>query len=649
MSNINSTTSNINSTSSLINNQDDTIYFLNILHSMCTNSLQSHHNIPDSDKLIYDIFGIERKSHLQLLKEYIDYVGSVINYCKLNPEHILNRESRICYNKNLSRLQDMIKINHHADKIKCFVLSIKKIPKINFDSVLKTNYFIKLEYFDTEKFNDLMKEKPILIKPLKTQVLSNKTFIDPIMLEKHNCSDNHFIRSTNILNQKCCITKDKYFLENITNVLKNDIHTLDIKQATFNNNHINYDTITAGCVKTKNHTIRLNIKFKISVDNFCIFESNNKELLQFITRNKVSRKNHAVNFNFVKATIKNTPAILLDDKYKYDFDERIEFESFNFYKLVNSKIYKLLCDNANKQGQLSSIFCNDCKIYTTSENTNIKCSQCDESYCRICSKKTHPFAECTQELSIEELEKINETITPCPKCNTPYERTDACVHMQCKGTCNTDFCHLCGNIWDSEIGFHHIWDCLCSEISKYPKIIEYIPILINKSTLINITKPQIKILQKFPKLLQYLIDTQQSIIVIGNTTEKIESLKKDTRFNNHEELNEELNEELIINNHEDIVINNHESKLSLDTTDHISSESHKYINIWNKNIFSIIGSTYEQAINNNEIAKSYHHKIYTNNTNNSHINYHHTISNVRTSNNSHINYRGNNHDNNHRL
>ena len=593
-SNISSTSSNINSTSSLINNQGDTIYFLNILHTICTNSLQSHHNIPDSDKLIYDIFGIERKSHLHLLKDYIDYVGSVIYYCKLNPEHILNRESRICYNKNLSRLQDMIKINHHTDKIKCFILSIKKIPKINFDSD-----FIKLEYFDTQKFNDLMKEKPILIKPLKkTQVLSNKTFIDPIMLEKHNCSDNHFIRSTNILNQKCCITKDKYFLENITNVLKNDIHTLDIKQATFNNNHINYDTITAGCMKTKNHTIRLNIKFKISVDNFCIFESNNKELLQFITRNKVSRKNHAVNFNFVKATIEKTPAILLDDKYKYDFDERIEFESFNFYKLVNSKIYKLLCDNANKQGQVSSIFCDDCKIYTTSESTNIKCSQCDESYCRICSKRTHPFAECTQELTIEELEKINEIITPCPKCNTLYERTDACVHMQCKGTCNTDFCHLCGNIWDSEIGFRHIWDCLCSEISNYPKIIEYIPILINKSTLINITKPQIKILQKFPKLLQYLIDTQQSIIVIGNTSEKIESLKKDTRFNNHETK---------LSLHTD-------NQLSPEPSSEPSSESHKYINIWNKNIFSIIGSTYEQAINNNEIAKSYHHKLYANNS-----------------------------------
>jgi hypothetical protein len=185
---------------------------------------------------------------------------------------------------------------------------------------------------------------------------------------------------------------------------------------------------------------------------------------------------------------------------------------------------------AGKPNEISSLLCSECKIYTTSDKTDIICSRCHETYCRKCSHKVHPFTECFKQIDPKDAEHMDETYTHCPGCKALVERSNQCIHMTCK--CNTEFCHLCGEKWNKTINFHHIWDGLCPEVAKYPKLKEYIPILTRLSSIINISKSQLKILQKYPKLLQHLIDTEQSIMILGNTPEKIKSLKEDPRFSN---------------------------------------------------------------------------------------------------------------------
>jgi hypothetical protein len=177
-------------------------------------------------------------------------------------------------------------------------------------------------------------------------------------------------------------------------------YTLDIvplEEYIFNRNYEDHDIITVGCIKTRKYKITLNINYLIDKDTntYCIFNSDDIEILDFISKHKSIKNN-----NFVKYTIEQKPSILLDEEYKYNFDERLESSAFEFYKLINKKIYKLLLDNAQIKNEVSSIFCNDCQIYTTSDMFDIKCFKCKKSYCRLCSKISHSNTECTDKTDI---------------------------------------------------------------------------------------------------------------------------------------------------------------------------------------------------------------------------------------------------------
>jgi E3 ubiquitin-protein ligase RNF14 len=79
------------------------------------------------------------------------------------------------------------------------------------------------------------------------------------------------------------------------------------------------------------------------------------------------------------------------------------------------------------------------------------CEDCNYSFCRVCFKTWHgDLIWCYEErnekeISEEEqksLDAIAMTTSPCPKCNIPVSKIDACNHMEC-WECETHFCYLC--------------------------------------------------------------------------------------------------------------------------------------------------------------------------------------------------------------
>ncbi len=549
----------------LLDNNNNVLILLERINEMITNSLQPQKNIPVSDKILINLFGLERKEDLSSLKKYIKIIYNQHKIYDLNPEFILDSSKKHLfniqnYNTHISRLCDMIKINADDKKdlkhlkdvknlkdlidlidLKCLIYSIKRIEGIDRQSlnnskkqkILEERQKIIKIYklfstFDETKLDEYIKKiyEPHRLVLHNKQTPSKKTFFDPIIFDEHNIAEPHFVFNTNKDGEKQCILKDQDFLGIITDLINDRVNTELLINKSNNNLVLDYNAV--GCIITaQNCKISLTIKWHVEPGKHCLINSDDSNILNFITKNKVSRKNKPPNYNFVKDTILRNPYILSDDEYRYDFDERLEFNTFKFYKLINRRIFSLLEDNVQKENAISCILCPNCKIYTTSDKTDILCYNCQESYCRICIKKTHPLTGCNEPISKETAEHMDDTYTACPKCKQLFERSEACIHMKCI-TCSTEFCHLCGELWYGS--FNHIWDGLCSEVVKYPRLKEYIPILRSKSVIINISKPQLRALQKYPKLLEHLITTQDSIIKLGDTPKKLEELKK--RFSN---------------------------------------------------------------------------------------------------------------------
>ncbi len=606
----------------LLDNNNNVLILLERINEMIINSLQPQKNIPVSDKILINLFGLERKKDLSSLKNYIKIINKQHEIYKLNPESILNSsENHLVdiqnYNTHISRLCDITKINADDEKIlkhlkdlkdlkhlknlkdskdlkhlidlidskdlidlkdlkhlkdlkdlkdlknlkdlkdlidlldlkhlKCLIHSIKRIEGIDRQSlnnskkqkIIEERQKIIDSYklfstFDETKVDECMKKvyEPPRVVSHNTQTPSKKTFTDPIMFDEHNIAEPHFVFDTNKDGEKQRILKDKDFLDTITNLI-NDRSNTELLINSNNtellinrsNDNLVRDYNGLGCIVTAhNFKLSLSIKWPLELGKHCLVKSDDSDIFNFITKNKVSRLNKLETYNFVKDTILKKPYILLDDEYRYDFDERLEFNVFKFYKLINRRIYSLLEENQHKENDISCILCPNCKIYTTSDKTDILCYNCKESYCRKCIKKTHRLATCYEKpLSKEDEEKLDEICTACPGCKKLVERSEACIHMTCI-TCRTNFCHLCGEIWPAE-SFVHITDGLCSEVAKYPRLKEYIHILSSIGSVIYISKPQLRVLQKYPKLLEYLITSEKSIMRLNNT--ELEELKKD--------------------------------------------------------------------------------------------------------------------------
>jgi hypothetical protein len=546
-------------------NSDNILSLVEKLNNMIQNSLESHKDIPVSDKILIKLFGIERIENLYLLQNYLNTIYEQHNIIKQNPESILSTSPKNLsniknYNIYLSKLHDMIRFNSDDESIikhlKCLIVSIKQIKNIDRQSLtsqkkeieIKRNALIEsyrlFSTFNKKDIDECMSTTKVYTQPKVTQqTLSAKTFKDDIMGATYNISEPNFIFNTNKDGGKFRIIKDQSFLPTITELVTHREYTSLLIEPKPKNYRTVHDDIKPGCIITNHFKISLIIKWKIDFAENCLIHSDDFDIFKFITKNKVSRINKSSDYNFVEDVIIKRPFILLDDEYRYDFDERLELDTFKFYKKINQRIYALLQDTNKEPNEIGSLLCLNCKMYTTSKKTDIMCSKCHETYCRICSNKVHPFIECFAKTDPKDVEHIDETYTSCPECKAPIERSSKCIHMTCT-QCETQFCHLCGERWDPnpESLFEHIWNGLCPEAVKYPKIIEYIPILTNLSPIINISKSQIRILQKYPKLLQYLIDTKQSIMVLGDTPEKLQGLKEDPRFSNSPEKLQALKE-----------------------------------------------------------------------------------------------------------
>jgi len=87
----------------------------------------------------------------------------------------------------------------------------------------------------------------------------------------------------------------------------------------------------------------------------------------------------------------------------------------------------------------------------TGESVDVKCSLCAKAFCFGCTKDAHMPIDC-EGLNIW-FDRINKgdddsnnwvkiNTKPCPKCKTPIEKNQGCMHMTCS-QCRYEFCWLC--------------------------------------------------------------------------------------------------------------------------------------------------------------------------------------------------------------
>lgn len=91
----------------------------------------------------------------------------------------------------------------------------------------------------------------------------------------------------------------------------------------------------------------------------------------------------------------------------------------------------------------------DCNQAFDHETLIDHCPSCSHvTFCDYCGKKDHTSDACPL-IGEEEvkLDGIERTIKPCPKCKTPIDYYEGCVHIKC--VCKHEFCWVCGKQWES--------------------------------------------------------------------------------------------------------------------------------------------------------------------------------------------------------
>ncbi|OAY37414.1 hypothetical protein MANES_11G099800v8 [Manihot esculenta] len=96
------------------------------------------------------------------------------------------------------------------------------------------------------------------------------------------------------------------------------------------------------------------------------------------------------------------------------------------------------------------------------ENFDVLCD-CSHEFCGNCpADEAHSPVDCE---TVAEWSKknSNECCTvnwiaantkPCPKCKSPIEKNQGCMHMTCRAPCNFEFCWLCLGKWRTSGYFH---------------------------------------------------------------------------------------------------------------------------------------------------------------------------------------------------
>jgi E3 ubiquitin-protein ligase RNF14 len=95
------------------------------------------------------------------------------------------------------------------------------------------------------------------------------------------------------------------------------------------------------------------------------------------------------------------------------------------------------------------------------------CEDCSFAFCKLCCSSWHgEYYDCRsrteslagrKQISTEEAASddfIALHTSPCPKCSTPIQKSEACNHMRC-AQCSTHFCYLCGMFLDPTNPYQH--------------------------------------------------------------------------------------------------------------------------------------------------------------------------------------------------
>lgn len=400
-------------------------------------------HIPPSDILLQSIFNISSNEQLENLYEYLNFIYLSIQ-AKMKNKHV----DYIKYNSILSRIHNLIiKNNNNNSKItkdyKCLLLSIKFLPKS------KSKDF-ELNKFDEDKFREC---NSIISTPIVHNSSSSaagggssnsnsKTLIDWENNE-FDSSEKHF----NIKAEDGHICSFKYddidsFYTIILMATDQSPELIITESLIPNEISENGDLISYGSIMVDNHIFKLKMKLHHATGP-CEIYSDSRAILDYMSKNN----------QFVEKKIKENPLILSSDKYKYNFEERRNIISFNVYKKINKKIYRLLFSNRDSVGY-SSIKCKICDIYTTGTTNPIICSKCKKAYCRLCEDLDHSPNKCRSEVVSHKDDEeasaafVETSTTICPICSSKLFRQDGCAHLtcqQCKSNGrDTHVCDFCG-------------------------------------------------------------------------------------------------------------------------------------------------------------------------------------------------------------
>ncbi|KAI9821476.1 MAG: hypothetical protein M1832_003323 [Thelocarpon impressellum] len=84
---------------------------------------------------------------------------------------------------------------------------------------------------------------------------------------------------------------------------------------------------------------------------------------------------------------------------------------------------------------------------------DVACRKCGVVACRQCRKEAHPRGDvCPADWELDAVLQLGDAKgwRRCYKCRVLVQSTPGCHHMTCR--CKARFCHVCGAIWDKDVG-----------------------------------------------------------------------------------------------------------------------------------------------------------------------------------------------------
>ena len=153
----------------------------------------------------------------------------------------------------------------------------------------------------------------------------------------------------------------------------------------------------------------------------------------------------------------------LESIAKSNHEVLTKYRTFLGNKIVteNSKYTRCPAESCDCIIQLSPSF----------QESNVKCFECDTSFCLKCHSESHSPASCEDKKKWEKLAQddsltaswLTANTKDCPKCQGMIEKNGGCSHMTCR-KCRHEFCWLCLGPWRGHTA--------CNEYKEKPNVSE---------------------------------------------------------------------------------------------------------------------------------------------------------------------------------